>query len=143
MPGTSAAKAKVKIRVAADAVVTVTNALPDPSIVQVNPQGTVQFVNKDEVDYRLRLWTREAERHADVDLLLPARGGITVIVDPEIKDKGECEYELFPTNLVNSTVAKTAAPTAKHAAKGGGSAKAASAKSGSGGGTIKIGSVPY
>ncbi len=61
MPGTSAAaKAKIKFKVPADAIVTVTNGEPEPIVVQVNPRGTVQFVNKDDKDYRLRLWTSDS-----------------------------------------------------------------------------------
>ena len=148
MPGTSAAaKAKIKFKVPADAVVTITNGDPEPVEVQVNPRGTVQFVNKDDRDYRLRLWTRDSERHADVDLLLPGRGGITVMVDPEIKDRGTCEYEVLETDLATSVV-KAVAATAKPVRKsGGGAIKADATKStsggGGGGGTIKIGSTPY
>lgn len=143
MPGTSAAaKAKIKFKVPADAIVTVTNGEPEPIVVQVNPRGTVQFVNKDDKDYRLRLWTSDSERHADVDLLLPGRGGITVMVDPEIKDRGACEYEVLETDLATSVV-KAVAAAAKPLRKGGGGAIKADSAKGGGGGTIKIGSTPY
>jgi hypothetical protein len=81
------------------AVVTVENGDPTPKQVFVDRNGTVQFVNKDSIDYRLRLWTRTRERHPDVDVLLSGRGGVTVIVDQEITPTGECYYELFPFEI--------------------------------------------
>jgi len=78
------------------AVVTVENGNPSPDQVFVDRMGTVQFVNLDSIDYRLRLWTRSRELHPDVDVLLSGRGGVTVIVDEAVPPMGQCYYELFP-----------------------------------------------
>jgi hypothetical protein len=144
MANAGAAKAKYP---PADATVTVTGGYPSPDPVEVNTDGTVQFVNSDNSDYRVRLWTREHDKHADVDILLPARGGTTVIVDPDTKLQGECRYELLPTLLLKAIAAKIAAPVAKAsrtAGKAAATAKGTTAAKitggGSGGGTIKIGS---
>jgi hypothetical protein len=72
---------------------------PTPQQVYVDQNGTVQFVNLDAIDYRLRLWTRSEENHPDVGVLLTARGGVTVIVDLEIAGLGECYYELIPFKI--------------------------------------------
>jgi hypothetical protein len=90
---------KAESDVLSGAVVTVENGDPTPKQVIVDRNGTVQFVNKDSIDYRVRLWTRGRERHPDVDVLLSGRGGVTVIVDEEIKPIGECYYELFPFEI--------------------------------------------
>jgi hypothetical protein len=78
------------------AVVVVENGEPTPKQVFVSRNGTVQFVNHDSVDYKLRLYARGRQIHADVDLLLSGRCGITVIVDQGLGGPGECYYELFP-----------------------------------------------
>jgi hypothetical protein len=82
-----------------DAVVTVENGTPTPGTVTVTRNGTVQFVNHDPVDYRLRLSTRDGKLHPDVDLLLSGRCGVTVIVDQDLIGKGKCYYHLFPIDL--------------------------------------------
>jgi hypothetical protein len=76
--------------------VKVENGYPTPKQVFVFRNGTVQFVNHDPVDYKLRLYARDRSIHADVDLLLSGRCGVTVIVDEGIGGPGECYYELFP-----------------------------------------------
>lgn len=82
--------------VVSGAVVTVENGEPTPKQVFVSRNGTVQFVNHDSVDYKLRLFARDRKIHPDVDLLLSGRCGVTVIVDEGIGGPGECYYELFP-----------------------------------------------
>ena len=89
-------KSRLFPTVVSGAVVTVENGNPSPDQVFVDRMGTVQFVNLDSIDYRLRLWTRSRELHPDVDVLLSGRGGVTVIVDEAIPPMGECYYELFP-----------------------------------------------
>ncbi len=64
------------------------------------------------------------------------------MVDPEIKDRGACEYEVLETDLATSVV-KAVAAAAKPLRKGGGGAIKADSAKGGGGGTIKIGSTPY
>jgi hypothetical protein len=148
MASTGAARAKVKHAVA-DATIKVIGGYPQPADVDVRPEGTVQFVNEDTQAYRVRLWTRdESEKHADVDTLLPARSGITVMVDPEIKE-GKCRYSLIPTMTYAEKGAVSHAKV-RAAVKGRTAVKAAAASrntaataattgGGTGGGTIKIG----
>jgi hypothetical protein len=143
MPGSSAAKAKNKVLYVADAVVEIIGGVPDEDVVHIKPRGTVQFVNKDEVNWRVRLLTRENEEHADVDLFLAARSSCTVIGP----DEGECKYEVHEvTSLASNKV--DAASTGKRngggaIAAGGGATGGATANAtragGGGGGTIKIG----
>ena len=150
MPSTGAARAKMKVA-QVDVTVTVKNGEPSPADVNVRPEGTVQFVNEDTNAYRVRLWTRDGDWHADIDILLPARSGITVMVDPATTNEGECYYELFNTStyatLKNSGhgrkkrhAVKTAAATRAALTAGtSSSTKANTTGGGSGGGTIKIG----
>jgi hypothetical protein len=84
---------------AAKVVVTVEDGDPSPQQVWVAPNATVQFVNKDTIDYKVRLWIRTEEDHPDVDVILPARGSVTVIVDPDTPSMGQCYYELLPFNV--------------------------------------------
>src|ERR1700689_5342616 len=100
MPGTSAAKAKNRVLYVPDAIITITDGLPLPADVSIKPNGTVQFVNTDDVNWRVRLFTREHGEHADVDLFLPVRSSATVIA-PE---KGESNYEVLKsTNVASNT----------------------------------------
>lgn len=80
-------------------IVIVEDGYPTPQQVWVTPEATVQFVNQDPIDYKLRLWTRNEDHHADVDVILPARGSVTVIVDPNTPSGGQCYYELLPFNI--------------------------------------------
>jgi hypothetical protein len=143
MPGTSAAKAKHKVLYVPDAIITITDGQPLPADVSIKPNGTVQFVNTDDVNWRVRLLTREHEEHADVDLFLPVRSSATVIAP----DKGECKYEVLDAiNVASNRI--DAASTGKRngggaIAAGGGAMGGATANTsragGGGGGTIKIG----
>jgi hypothetical protein len=152
MPSTGAARAKVKFP-PADATITVANGQPSPEEVQVPPEATVQFVNDDTSAYRVRLWTRAGDKHADIDVLLPARAGITVMVDPETTSTGECYYDLIPTTMYAANAVVAALKT-RNAVKSKASSKSKSKAAppdrlhveadtstggGSGGGTIKIG----
>src|ERR1700739_1287029 len=93
------AAAKMKMAaVAPPAVVTIQSGVATPDPVTVDPQGTILFDNRDMTDYRLRLWTRKKSKHLDVDVLLPGAASVTLMVDPDVT-KGDCEYELLPTNL--------------------------------------------
>jgi hypothetical protein len=129
-------------------VVTVTGGDASPVDVYVNLHGTVQFLNADSIDYRVRLRANH-DRHADgphpdVDVLLPARGSFTLVVDPATILDGECKYELFPLNLPAFTDFVRNLDDVRAIAEGGGALRTEemkSAKSGgsSGGGTIKVG----
>jgi hypothetical protein len=159
MPETGAAEGK--IAAVADAVITITDGQPSPEDVYIKPNGTVQFVNKDEANWRVRLFTREHGEHADVDLFLPARSSVTVIA-PET---GECRYEVLEAatlasnkfavarEVVSEVVDEVVNEVANVEKRGGGGAIAAgggsmggatpnTARSGGGGGTIRIGPTP-
>ncbi|MBV9885887.1 MAG: hypothetical protein JO119_05005 [Acidobacteria bacterium] len=147
MPGTSATKAKSRVLSVPDAIITINGGQPSPADVYIKPNGTVQFVNKDDVNWRVRLFTREHGEHADVDLFLPVRSSVTVIA-PET---GECRYEVLEAGPV-ATGGADAANTGKKngggsiAAGSGATASANTSKaaggSGGGGGTIRIGPTP-
>jgi hypothetical protein len=143
MPSSSAAKAKNKVLYVPDAIVTIAGGYPAPADVYIKPNGTVQFVNVDEVNWRVRLFTREHGEHADVDLFLPVRSSITVIA-PE---HGECRYEVLDAAELAANKLEAASTGKKNgggamAAGGAGTGGAAANKSkagGGGGGTIRIG----
>jgi hypothetical protein len=112
MPTQGTAKAKAKPAPAAKGpttaepaapptIITITGGAPDKAIAYVNINGTAQFDNHDSIDYRLRLWGTNHDRHAAVDVLLPAIGSVTVMTDPAAKQKDEVPYDLFPTNVLN------------------------------------------
>jgi len=127
--------------------VTVEDATATPETVYVKLRGLVRFVNKDKIDYKVRLWTRGKREHADVDLLLPAQKDFTLIVDPGTTINGECEYELLesgmetldrekddaapPTEALHMNMADTSTMTF--------SSNVHADSSHGGGGTIKIG----
>jgi hypothetical protein len=96
--------------------ITVKDATANPETVYVKLRGMVRFVNQDQIDYKVRLWTRGKREHADVDLLLPALKDFTLIVDPGTTINGECEYELLETGLQSVDCEdneKSAAPVAE------------------------------
>jgi hypothetical protein len=101
MSSTGTARSELERFYQADAKVTVKDGIPSPLTVNVKLLGTVQFINTDKVAYKVRLWGPTQEHHADVDILLPARGSFTLIVDPGTIESGRCEYDLFPTDLSN------------------------------------------
>jgi hypothetical protein len=137
-------------------VVTISGGNPDKEDVCVKRNGTVQFLNTDPVGYMVRLWTREHTlagpdatkgEHNDVDLLLPAFGELTILVDEETPSGGRCVYELFDINLrewkerahvlyeAARSAAKTASATEAMTESGKASAPPAPPKTGAGGGT--------
>src|SRR5450432_414728 len=97
MPNTGTVRQKKSP--ATPTVISITDGTPHPSLVKVRTDATLQFANKDDKDYRLRLWTRENERRPDISILLPASGSVTFMGDLETAKKGECEYQLFATDL--------------------------------------------
>jgi hypothetical protein len=133
MPSSSAAKARSKVVYVPDAIIRIEGGYPTPEDVDIKPNGTVQFVNMDETNWRVRLFTREHDHHADVDLFLPARSSVTVIAPAN----GECRYEVLDASQIASSrkngggaistgVTSVSNATAKKAGGGGG-------------GTIRIG----
>jgi hypothetical protein len=113
MPTQGTAKAKAKSATATrtatanpaapPTVITITNGVPDKNPAYVNVGGTAQFDNNDSSDYRLRLWGVNHDRHAAIDVLLPGVGSLTVMTDPEAKEKDEAPYDLLPTNITVPT----------------------------------------
>jgi len=79
-------------------IVTITDGQPDPETANVNVGSTLQFNNQDHTDYRI--WGLRVARYLGIDVLLPARGSVTLLVDTAT-EKGQSSYELFPTNLQN------------------------------------------
>jgi hypothetical protein len=97
MPETGTAEGKIPY--IANEVVTITDGQPDKPEVCIDVDGTVQFVNTDERNWQIRLFTRDREQHPDVDQFLPSRSAITVIVDPETIDGGDCRYEILTSRF--------------------------------------------
>lgn len=126
----------------ANQIVTVQNGDVDKKVVRVKPRGTVQFVNKDKINYTVRLQLNGQNAHADVDLLLLALGEATLVADPAII-RGECTYELVKTNLDDLASEEEAAapPAAAETTEESYPVSPAVTRSGAqgGGGTIIIG----
>ena len=79
-------------------VISITKGQPDPKSANVKVGNLLQFVNKDDKDYRI--WGLRIARYLGTDILLPALGSISVFVDSATAE-GQSSYELFPTNLGN------------------------------------------
>ena len=127
--------AEGKIPYVTGAVIEITTSgQPVPRDVYITLNGTVQYVNRGDKNRRVRLWTRGRREHADVDLFVPARSAITVIVDPEVPEDGECQYEILGGSFASSET--ELAEAGIQAGNMGNVTDAAS------GGTIKIGPTP-
>jgi hypothetical protein len=89
---TGAAKAK-EITLPRSATITIRDQEPKPNgKVEVAPwTGKVQFVNTDKKDYRLRFWRPGTEPLAGIDILLPAKGRVAVL----IKKHDEFHFGVF------------------------------------------------
>jgi hypothetical protein len=89
---TGAATAKEKT-LPRSATITIRDQAAKPSgKVEVAPwTGRVHFANKDKKDYRLRFWRPGTDPLAGIDLLLPAKGSVTVM----IKRRDEFHYGVF------------------------------------------------
>ncbi len=92
MATTGAAKAK-QTTLPRSATITIRDQTPCPEgKVEVAPwKGRVHFANKDKKDYRLRFWRPNTEPLAGIDILLPARGRVTVM----IKRNDEFHFGVF------------------------------------------------
>jgi hypothetical protein len=86
---TGVAKAK-QAHLPHSATITIMEQKPSPhGKVEVAPEvGRVRFENKDDREYRLRLWKWKTREDAGIDILLPAGGSVTVV----IKRKDEWGY---------------------------------------------------
>ena len=93
MATTGTAKAK-QTSLPRSATITIRDQTPYPDgQVEVAPwTGRVHFENKDKKEYRLRFWKPDTEPLAGIDVLLPAKGRVTVM----IKKKDEYHYGIFP-----------------------------------------------
>ena len=105
MPSQGAAKAKAKANLVTDpaappTIIEVTDGNPHKEVSYVNVGGTAQFENHDARDYRVRLWTKQHDKHAAVDVLLPGVGSFTLMTDPDAKEKDEVAFDLLPTSVV-------------------------------------------
>ena len=80
MPTTGAARAKEKT-LPPTATITVVNKQCDPSGgVDIAANGRVHFDNKDAKEYRLHLSKTKKTSSAGVDILLPANGGVMLVI---------------------------------------------------------------
>ena len=89
MATTGAARAK-ETTLPRSKTITIRKQEPSPrSKVEVEPWiGRVHFANKDKKEYRLRFWKPESDPFAGIDILIPARGRVSVL----IKDGDEFMY---------------------------------------------------
>lgn len=94
-PGTARAKEKQLPR---SATIIIHNLAPKPKgRVEVTPDnGRIHFKNKDKKSYRLRLFRKDAESSTSIDMLLPAKGTLTVL----IRQGDEFFYIVFPNEKV-------------------------------------------
>lgn len=93
MATTGTAKAKEKA-LPKSATIRIRNQEPRPcGRVEVAPwTGRVRFVNQDKEDYRLRFYKPDTEPLKGIDILLPARNSVTVL----IKQGDEFFYGVLP-----------------------------------------------
>ena len=107
MATTGAAKAK-QVTLARSATITIRDQAPKPDgKVEVAPwTGRVHFANKDKKDYRLRLWKSNTEHLAGIDILLPAKGSVTVM----IKRGDEFHYGVFHVKGDEAALGKGGGP---------------------------------
>ena len=94
MATTGAAKAK-QVTLPRSKTITIRDQAPKPDgRVEVAPwTGRVHFANKDKKDYRLRFWKPNTEPLSGIDILLPARADVTVM----IKRGDEFHFGVFHT----------------------------------------------
>ncbi len=94
MATTGAAKAREKA-LPRSATIKIHKQEPSPcGKVEVAPWiGKVHFVNKDKKEYRLRFFKPDTEPLKGIDIMLPARGRVTV----GIKLGDEYHYGVYPS----------------------------------------------
>jgi hypothetical protein len=78
----SAAKETTESYLPQSATITIRKQEPQPrGELEVTPNaGRIIFDNKDDKEYRLRLWKTETDSAAGLDVLLPANGAFTVLI---------------------------------------------------------------
>ena len=94
-PGTARAKEKALPR---SATITIRKQHPKPDgKVEVTPDnGRIHFKNKDKTAWRLRFFRKDAESNTSIDMLLPAKGSLTVL----IRQGDEFHYIVFPVERI-------------------------------------------
>ncbi len=107
MATTGAAKAK-QDSLPRSATITIRDQTPRPSgKVEVEPwKGRVHFTNEDKKDYRLRFWKSNTEPLAGIDILLPAKGSVTIM----IKKGDEFHFGVFHTKGDEASLGKGGGP---------------------------------
>jgi hypothetical protein len=90
---TGAARGKEKT-LPRSATITIRDQKPNPSgEVEVTPDGgRIHFRNKDGKEHRLRFWRVGTESEDGIDMLLPAKGRLTVM----IKKGDDCQFSVIP-----------------------------------------------
>ena len=91
-PGAAKAKEKALPR---SATIKIRNQAPNPSgKVEVAPWiGRVHFVNQDKKEYRLRFFKPDTEPLKGIDILIPAKGRVSV----GIKPGDEYHFGVYPS----------------------------------------------
>ena len=107
MDTTGAAKAKEKA-LPRSATIKIHNQTPSPcGKVEVAPwAGRVHFVNKDKKEYRLRFFRPDSEPLRGIDILLPAKGTVTV----GIKPGDEYHFGVYPSKGDAAALGKGGGP---------------------------------
>jgi hypothetical protein len=90
------------------ATITIRDQEPSPSgKVEVAPwTGRVHFVNKDKKDYRLRFSKPNTDPLTGIDILIPAKSRITVM----IKKGDEYHYGVYPSKGEAAALGKGGGP---------------------------------
>ena len=107
MATTGAAKAREKA-LPRSATIKIHKQEPIPSgKVEVAPWiGKVHFVNKDKKEYRLRFFRPDSEPLRGIDILIPAKGRVTV----GIKLGDEYHYGIYPSKGDAAALGKGGGP---------------------------------
>jgi hypothetical protein len=120
-PGTAKAKAKgnqVPTTAVPPVVISVTNGVPDKDTVTVNIGGTVRFDNNDSVFYLVRL--TDHDKHAAIDVLLPADGSVSFMPDPDAKASDEVDFDILQVTMQNAAKSLPSSAKGVIVASGGG-----------------------
>ena len=107
MSNTGAARAK-ETALARSRTISIRNQEPNPSgRVEVAPwTGSVHFANKDKKEYRLRFWKPDTEPLSGIDILLPAKSRVTVMIK-----KGDVfHFGVFPRKGEAASLGKGGGP---------------------------------
>lgn len=104
---TGAAKAREK-GLPRSATIKIHNQAPSPSgKVEVAPWvGRVHFVNTDKKEYRLRFFKPDTEPLHGIDIMIPAKGRVTV----GIKPGDQYHFGVFPSKGDDAALGKGGGP---------------------------------